>query len=135
MLEELERSRPEMFKRVMRDQAAKAAEEQEARVDHELAKKEDTEFHPVMWQGLADDDGGEEEEEQWNDEDNEGKRLKAAVVVLSSETMRVAKPKQAGAHFGEAMNAEAAAVTSRLRRKAPVEYGKERLGLAGLDIF
>ena len=87
----------------MRDQAAKAAEEQEARVDHELAKKEDTEFHPVMWQGLADDDGGEEEEEQWNDEDNEGKRLKAAVVVLSSETMRVAKPKQAGAHFGEAI--------------------------------
>ena len=35
MLEGLEHSRPELFKRVMRDQAAKAAEEQEAEGDLE----------------------------------------------------------------------------------------------------
>ena len=115
----------------MRDQAAKAAEEQEAEGD--LAKTEGREFHPAMWQGLADECGGEEEQDPG--EDNEGKRLKAAVVVLPSELMSVSKPKQVGANFLDDMAAEAATVTSRLRRKAPVSYGKERLGLAGLNIF
>ena len=44
MLEGLEHSRPELFKRVMRDQEAKAAEEQEAEGD--LEKTEEREFHP-----------------------------------------------------------------------------------------
>ena len=82
-----------------------------------------------MWQGLADECGGEEEQDPG--EDNEGKRLKAAlVVVLPSELMSVSKPKQVGANFLDDMAAEAATVTSRLRRKAPVSYGKERLALA-----
>ena len=128
MLNELEHSRPEIFKRVTRGQAAKAEGKQQAEDLKAVEKKTvEKEFHPAMWQGLTDDC---DDEEQCDEQDGEGKREKEAVVVLSTEHMSVSKPQQVGDDFMDSMAAEAAGVTRRLRRKAPVSYTKERLGLA-----
>ena len=83
-------------------------------------------------------DAAEEEKKELDDVD--GKRLQEAVVVLSSENMSVAKPTEVGDSFEAAMVAEAAQLAEGhngkhvLRRKAPVNYRKEHLSLAGLDL-
>jgi hypothetical protein len=102
-------------------------------------------FNPVpMWVGLKEDnaddaESDEEHEEHEGHEDDVDKRGQAALVVLPTDSMSVAKPQVVGESFEDAMVAEAAQLQPQggarsMRRRTHVAYNRERLTLQPHDM-
>jgi len=99
---------------------------------------------PAAWEGVVDeqeqeDELDEKEQEEELEELDPGRRLADGVVVMAVEKHAVRGPAVVGASLEDALVAEAQALQPAngrraLRRKTPVNYRKERLGLAGLNL-
>jgi hypothetical protein len=142
MMRELEVCHPQVFRRV-----SATISLADGVVDHEeapLPAVVPAFAPPAAWEGVVDeqeqeDELEEKEQEVELEEPDPGHRLADGVVALAVEQHAVRGPAAVGASLEDAVVAEAQALQPAngrraLRHNPPVNYRKERLGLAGLNL-